>query len=289
MSIRVSLEMMLQRPDLLFVPSQGLPIVSARKTVTTVHDVGFRRVPEAYSDEARQTLGRVTRDAVTRADLLLTVSAFSNREIVEMYGVDASRIVVTPLASVMSRRSLPRKPFFLFVGRLERKKGVADLVRAFTAFKASRPADDPFELVLAGPRGYGYEEIKSEIRNSKYEKDVREIGYVPEHDVARLMGEAAAFVFPSRYEGFGMPLLEAMACSTPVIASDIPVFREVAGESALFVPVGDVQALAAALTRMADDRATRESFAHSGRERVKTFSWDETARLTWESIRNVLD
>lgn len=298
MAARVSWECLAARPDLLFVPSQGLPLLCPRRTVTTVHDVGALFAGDLYAPEAARRLRRVTADQARRADLLLTPSSFTRDEVIATYGTEPSRVVSTPLAPAVTSYPSPGSgegmgevramPFFLSVGRVERKKGTADLVHAFTAFKAARPADDPFELLLVGPPGYGHEDADAAIASSPARGQVRRLGYADSAEVARLLASATAFAFPSRYEGFGMPLLEAMRSGTPVIASDIPPHREVAGEAALLVPSGDVGALAAALGRVADDGALRARLVEAGQARAAAFSWEETARLTWEALRRVL-
>jgi glycosyltransferase involved in cell wall biosynthesis len=288
---RVTMEVGLTKPDVLFVPSQGLPRLLPKATVTTIHDLGFLRVPDAYDPQVLSKLERTTADAAARATALLTVSDFSRQEISAAYQVPAERIVVTPLAGTWDADVVSdgvSRPYFLFVGRLEKKKNVAGLVRAFDAFKRTRGAMDPFELVLAGAPGYGFDEIEAFVRASPYKNAIRLVGYAETSDLKTLMSEATAFCFPSLYEGFGIPLVDAFASGTPVIAADIPSLREVAGDAALFVPPADVEGWASAMRRVADEPALREELTAKGSARASRFSWDETARLTWEAIRNVL-
>jgi len=287
---RVSFEVLRAKPDALFVPGQGLPRLLPERTVTTVHDLGFLRVPEAYEPRLKDTLKRVTSDAVRRATKLITVSAFSRDEIAQLYRVPSATIAVTPLAGTWEQEvsSAPRKPFFLFVGRLEKKKNVAMLVRAFDAFKRGRGAGDPYELILVGAPGYGFQEIDAFIQLSPHKASIRVVGYAETDELKRLMGEATAFCFPSLYEGFGIPLVDAMGSGAPVIASDIPPHREVCADAAVFASPMDVEGWVEAMRRMADEGSLRTDLTRKGTERAKKYSWDETSRLTWEAIRNVL-
>lgn len=179
-------------------------------------------------------------------------------------------------------------PFFLVLGRVEKKKGADVAVRAFEAFKRTRPADDPFELRFLGGDGYQASDARTLAARSPYAEKIRFEGYASEAVAASALASATALLALSRAEGFGIAPLEAMRAGTPVIASDIPPFREVGGDAPLFVPVGDAQAAAAAMRRVAEDASLRERLAATGPVRAAAFSWDETARLTWESLRRVL-
>jgi len=305
---RVAWELFRRPPNVFFVPSQGLPIVfphdakTHHATATTLHDIGFRRIPGAYSASMRRELESLTRRAVKRATKILTVSAFSKQELMDAYRLPEDRIVVTPLAAdpafyhpgleaadagILEKHRLG-KQFFLYVGRLEQKKNSAILIRAFDEFKQRRGVGDPFELVLAGPHGYGFEEIKALYDASPFKNQIRNLGYIPTDEVAALMRAARAFLFPSWYEGFGIPLLEAMACGTPVIASDIPAHREVAADAAQFVPPGDVEAWVSMLEKTAFQAADREAMKQKGFARAAMFTWEKTANATWEALRGMV-
>ncbi|KKW34122.1 MAG: Glycosyl transferase, group 1, partial [Candidatus Giovannonibacteria bacterium GW2011_GWA2_53_7] len=147
---------------------------------------------------------------------------------------------------------------------------------------------DPFELVLVGPRGYGFEEIKKIYDASPVKDQIRKLGYLTTAEVASLMRAAIAFLFPSLYEGFGIPLLEAMACGTPVIASDIAVHHEVAEAAALFAPPEEIEAWVEAMEKVAFDPSARESLAQKGVVRAAMFTWEKTAQATWDVLKGMV-
>jgi glycosyltransferase involved in cell wall biosynthesis len=296
---RMSLEMLRRPPDLLFVPAQGLPRFLPKATVTTIHDLGFRLRPDLYSEKERRRLEFATADAVRRANHLLAVSQATKNDLVEQYRVDPAKVTVTPLAVDPGVwRSLPEhevrpvlsnfnlfRPYFLFVGTLQAKKNVATLLRAFGQFQQAGGRHD---LVLVGQPGHGYDAIDLAIRSLPDPLAVKLLGYQPCEIIAALLNAAAAFCFPSHFEGFGLPNLEAMACGAPLIASDLPVHHEVAGNAALFVPPTDVAGWAGALERLAANPNLRLELIDRGRERVRQFSWADTAARTWAVLRRLV-
>ncbi len=300
MPLRMGWEMLRRPPDVLFVPSEGLPWFMPRAqgkaTVTTIHDVGFLRVPNMYASSVRSRLASATRRAAHLATRIITVSAFSKREIMDAYRVPADSITVTllaadtavfhllPIEDVMRMRQTHRlgPHYFLFVGRLERKKNPLTAIRAFEIFKQSRGEGDPFELVFAGMHGFGADEVKRYMEFHPLKDHIRFLPYLPDADVAALMNGATAFLFPSWYEGFGMPNLEAMACGAPVICSDIPPHREVAEDAALFVSPREPEAWAEAMRHIVEDAVLRSSLREKGLARAAQFSWEKTAEATWK-------
>ncbi len=301
MRLRVGREMLQRPPDVLFVPSQGLPAFPPRRkgraTVTTIHDVGFRTAPALYEAGARRRIAAATRRSIRLATHLLTVSEFSKREIVRAYHVPEERITVTPLAADPAFRPYDAAAhaaaqakyrlgtqYFLCVGRVETRKNQLTLLSAFEQFKARRGFGDPFELVLAGPMGWGGDAVRRYAEASSCRDAVRFIPYLPPEDYAPLLSGATAFTFPSRYEGFGIPLVEAMAAGTPLVASDIPPHREVAGDAALFVPPQETDAWIDVLARVARDASLRGELRARGLERAQAFSWERTADRTWEAL-----
>ncbi|HTM68364.1 MAG TPA: glycosyltransferase family 1 protein [Candidatus Binatia bacterium] len=297
--VRLSWEMLTRPPDLFFVPAHVVPWVTAKRTLTTLHDVAFMAVPDAYRPVGRAYLKLMYRRAVRKARIL-TVSEFSKGEIVRYFGADPDRVTAIPLGFDAGRFGPTfddelrarlhalgvRRPYFLFVGRLEAKKNLRGLLESFRRFRAARPKDDA-KLVLVGKTGYGYDrEIRALGEDERL--SVLQKGYVAPDDMRFLYGGATAFVFPSRYEGFGIPLLEAFACGTPVIASDVTSIPEVAGEAAVYVNPDDADGIAEAMAKVADDAALRADLVAKGFSRVKRFSWDATARKTWDVMEKML-
>ena len=267
-----------------------------------MHDLGFRRRPDLYNNKTRKTLLKTTRRAIKMSKKLFAVSAFTKDELVSLYHVSADKIVVSPNAADTNVcRVLPReqtdavlarhrmgKHFFLFVGRLEAKKNLTTVIRAFELFKRWRGLGDPFELVLVGKAGFGFETIKKYYEGSPVKDQIRSLGYLPEEEVATLTNAATAYVFPSWYEGFGIPNLEAMACGVPLITSDIPVHREVAGDAAVFVKPGEPEAWAKAMRRVVEEHGLREQLVAAGAQNMQRYSWAGSAQIILETLRSLL-
>ncbi len=301
MSMRVSWEILRRRSSVLFVPGQALPIVCPHATVTTVHDLAFARRPDLYEPSTRKRLTRVTNKAIKKATKILVPSLATKQDLIDLYKIADNRIIVTPLAaSTLYRRYTQEEAratlqkyrlgtnLFLVVGRLEKKKNITNLIRAFELFKNRRGLGDPFELVFIGVPGYGYGEMKKYFELSPHKEQIRQLGYLPDEEVAPLMSQAIAYLFPSWYEGFGIPNLEAMAAGTALIASDIPAHREVVGDAGLLVPPGEPEAWAHALDRIVKDGTLRTELIAKGTEHVKQFSWEKTAEQTWEVLRSLV-
>ncbi len=300
---RVSWELFRHRPQALFVPSQGLPRFCFDVPIlTTIHDVAFHRIRPLYDPAIRRRLARVTKRSIKKAARLLAVSEFTKQELRDLYSVSGDRVTVTPLAadrtvyrrmedqtveSVLRKHRLGRT-FFLFVSRLEKKKNVAMLVRAFELFKQNRGVGDPYELVLVGEQGYGYHEMKTLIEHSPQRELIREMGYLPDEDVSALMNITAAFCFPSFYEGFGISNVEAMACGTALILSDLPVHHEVVGDGAIYVSPQEPENWAKQMERVVNDSLLRDQLIRKGMMRIAQFSWDKTAHRTWEILRSLV-
>ncbi len=294
---RLSIEMLISAPDVLFVPGHEVPFFARKSTgiVTTVHDVAFATNPGVYEPASRQRQELAVRNAIRKATLLLTPSQATKSDLETHYHVAPERIVVTPLAATMPQSqtdasALLRKlqinagQYVLSLSRLEKKKNTAMLIRAFANVKRKLGMGNPLTLVLAGTFGYGKEDILRIIREEQVEDAVRLPGYVSDDDASVLLANALCFAFPSVAEGFGIPVLEAMEHGAPVIASNIPVMREVCGDAALLVSPNDISALALAILRMMDVHV-RDEYRKKGLQHGAQFSWATSAQATWEALR----
>ncbi len=301
--LRFSFEMFRHPPDALFVPSHTIPLFHPKKTITTLHDVGFERFPELYSKAELLYHRWSARLALKHAIRVITVSEFSKREMVELYGADPEKISVVwngfdsvrcvPLSKENVRTELERRglqnPYLFFVGRLEEKKNVAGLIRIFAKVKKRLSGVLPdLELVLAGQPGYGYEKIKRAIGESGCADAIRELGWTRGEDLPLLYNGAELFLFPSLYEGFGIPAIEAMACGAPVIASNRASLPEVVGDAGLVIDPADEDAWVEAIVDALSHPEKREALRKKGWERAKFFSWEKCARETWEVIEREL-
>ena len=269
----------------------------AGKRVLSIHDLTFIVRPEWCSDVIVRLFAKHTPRFAAEADAIITGSEASKKDIVERLGIAANKITVTPYAADPAHRPVAREraledvrrelaldvPYLLFVGTLERRKNVANIVRAFGRIAA----EVPHSLVLAGGAGWGYPEIDEAILAGAFSDRVVRPGYVRAGLLPSLYSGADGFVFPSRYEGFGLPVLDAMACGCPVITSTSSSLPEVAGDAALMVGPEDVDALAEGIRRMATDAQLRDTLRAKGRARAAEFSWDRCALQTLDVYRSL--
>jgi glycosyltransferase involved in cell wall biosynthesis len=259
---------------------------SAQRTVTTFHDL-FVITGEYSTAEFRERFTAQARQAGRRSDLIIAVSRFTADQVEEFLGVEPSRIRVIPHGVHVppaAGQNTSRQNLVLFVGAIQRRKNVARLVRAFERMPAS------WRLALAGAAdGFGAAEELHAVESSPRKNDIDVLGYVTQTELEALYRRARIFAFPSLDEGFGMPVLDAMANSVPVIASRRSALPEVAGDAALLVNPDDPEEIAAAMVRLASDEALCDDLARRGRERALQFSWDSALAKTWEVYRELTD
>ncbi len=290
------------RFDVLFAPNYVPPPSRTRRLVLTVHDLAFRLFPDTASHATLRWLEDLDA-AVHRAARVITVSEATRRDVLEAYSLPPERVTAIPLGvdldlfrpspaeeiRAVRTRFRIQGPYLLSVGGIEPRKNLPALVRAF----ARLPSDLAVSLVLAGssvpwnPEGRlalqaALEELPPEVR-----RRVVLTGYVSDREKVALLGGAVALVFPSLYEGFGLPVLEAMACMTPVLTSNVSALPEVAGDAALLVDPRDEEAITAGMERLLRDEALRGRLQEEGRARASGWSWTETARRTLEVLREV--
>jgi glycosyltransferase involved in cell wall biosynthesis len=259
--------------------------------VVTIYDLSMDRLgtPSRKLFGQRRSFLRTRRTAI-RASRVVTISAHSAADIVELYGVPRERIaIVSPAvgpefspvsdpairAAVRARYGISREGFVLSGGGTEPRKNIPRLIEAFGRAPRLR---EKFNLVVVGGMERGAEPIREAVRRAGLESAVIFPGHVPLEDLRAFYSACALFVFPSLYEGFGLPVLEAMACGAPVVSSNAASLPEVAGDAALLVDPCDVEGLAAAMTHVAEDAGLREDLRKRGALRVKAFSWEQSAR-----------
>jgi len=264
----------------------------ARRLVVTIYDLSFVTHPESHLPANVEHCLRGTRLALDRADAIIAISESTRRELIETMGAPPERIVVTPLASdprlrrvsdpgrlaaVQRRYDLPER-FILFLGAMEPRKNLLRLIEAFADIDPALRRETV--LVVAGAQGWLNDSVHERVRKLGLDQSVRLAGYIEQEDLAALYCLATVFAYPSLWEGFGLPVLEAMACGTPVLTSNVSSLPEVAGDAALLVPPTDVAAIAGGLTRLLGDAALRADLAARGLRRVAEFSWERCARET---------
>jgi glycosyltransferase involved in cell wall biosynthesis len=251
--------------------------------VVTVHDLSFESEPGLMGPRDRFMFRTFVPRSVRRADRVLVVSERTKRDLVERYGVSEQKIVVTPngvdpiFRPNGSTPDVP--PYALFVGGIQPRKD------PLTAIEALALVDGDLRLVIVGDEKRGGDEVRSAVRRLGLESRVELIGYVEHESLASLYRGAACLVFPSRYEGFGLPVLEAMASGTPVVATTAGAVPEVAGDAAILVAPGDPAALADGVR---EALVKREQLVAAGLERARQFTWAETAGRTLAVYRELL-
>jgi len=279
------------RARLLFVPHYNVPVSAVARSVVTIHDLIHLKFPQFLPSKGALLYANLfLRHVVPRARAILTVSEHSRRDLVETLGLPESRITVTPLGFAPQFR--PRDPeeiaealsrlglaagYLLYVGNLKEFKNVPLLVRAYRELRQKSDGLPP--LVLVGRNSIaGFEEVIREAGGVRWLPEVRR------EDLPLVYGGAMALVFPSLYEGFGLPPLEAMACGTPVICSNRASLPEVVGDAALLIDPLSLEDLQAAMVRVAGDAGLRQALREAGLARSRRFTWRRTAEQTWEVL-----
>ncbi len=281
-------------PQLLFVPAHVLPWTwPARRlppSVVTVHDLGYHYFPESHPARQRFYLTVGTRWSVTTATRVIAVSQATAADLVRLYAVPPEKIRVVheaavPLAppcadgvAAAHRRFHLARPYALYVGTIQPRKNLERLIRAYARLAAA--GDPGWELVLAGKPGWLSDPLFTLARDLRMEHRVHFLGYVPDELLPALLRGAIFFAFPSLFEGFGLPVLEAQQLGVPVMTANSSALPEVAGNAALYVDPTDVDAIADAMLRLSQDEALRQQLIEAGYRNVERFSWEKAAQET---------
>jgi alpha-1,3-rhamnosyl/mannosyltransferase len=269
--------------DVCHAPAYTAPLWGARPLAVTLHDVSYARHPEWYPHPAGATRRWFYRRSAERADAILTDSTFSKREILAAYGGDERRIHVIALgvdAHFCPDPTVPREPIVLHVGDLHTRRNLVQLLEVVLDLRRSVSALAPLRLVLVGTDRGSLSELRAVAQAAGAADALEHYTGVSEDDLRHWYQRAAVMAYPSRYEGFGLPLLEAMACGTPVVASDAASIPEVTGTAAVLVDPLDRQAWASALHVMLTDAQAATMRSEAGIRRAAEFPWQETARRT---------
>ncbi|MCK5123072.1 MAG: glycosyltransferase family 4 protein [Candidatus Pacebacteria bacterium] len=301
---KLSREIKKDKLDILFMPIQATPFLKKPKNiklVVTVHDLAFLLFPKHFTFKDRFLLDFHTKRAVQMADKIIAPSEATKRDIVKFYGVDEGKIEVVwhgvkrqfeeaelPIGS--SASGLANKRYIFFVGSIQPRKNLVRLIEAFeilkTKFKRRRhsrmsPAEENCKLIIAGGKGWLSDEIYRKAKESKFSDEIIFKGSVSDDELANLYKNAAVFVMPSLYEGFGLPVLEAMSYGIPCVVSDNSSLREIAinnNEQACLFTTGDSNDIAEKINALLSDEGLRKELSEKGIENARRFSWEKAAR-----------
>ncbi len=296
---RLSLEMFFNPPDIFFAPGQLIPFFCPKNTVVTLHDSAFLVNKKAYKFCGRLYLKWMNKRIIAKAKMILTPSQFTKDETIRFYPkVLSEKIFVIPLACDKNiyrfftkeerDENFPlkfniTKPFAVYLGRLEEKKNISGLIKAFNLLKR----DEDIQLVLIGKEGVGFAKIKQEADLSPYKEDIITLGWLENEDIVKILNFSTVFVFPSFYEGFGLPLLESFACKTPVVAAKGHSLEEVGADAVVYFEPRSIVDMSEKIKLFFQNKEFRDNQANLGYFRSENFSWEKTAELTWQLIKRL--
>ncbi len=275
------------------------PTLPHTHTLLTVHDLSFVRVPESASPRLKAYLETVVPRSVKRADYVLADSLATKLDLIDLYGIQPERVVVllsgvdpifrpihsAKFISTQKKYQIGECPYIFAVGTVQPRKNYARLIEALSILR-SRGLE--IDLVIAGGKGWLEDPIYAALDQFSMRPYVHFIGFATDDDLPILYSHALCSVFPSLYEGFGLPILEAMACDTPVITSNLSSMPEVAGDAAVLINPYDVEDIAKGIQSVVEDSNLRQSLVQKGRERVKLFTWEKSAQQLLQIYQQLL-
>ncbi|MEH2232773.1 MAG: glycosyltransferase family 1 protein, partial [Nostoc sp.] len=267
-----------------------------------IYDLTFIKYPN-YIDSVAKTYTQRVKRCLQWTDLVLTISESSKKDIINYLEVAPEKVYVTPLASRYYSSYLSDKeniqtlekqvscydfsqPYLLFVSTLEPRKNINAIISAFNLLKQKYQIEH--QLILIGKKGWNYKPIFVDIENSPWKSQIHHLDYLSDELVALFYSKADVFVYPSHYEGFGLPVLEAMTLGAPVVSANTSSIPEVAGDAAILIDPSDSVQLAEAILKVISDSQFRQELIIKGRERAKLFSWERTAKETLKAYRAII-
>ncbi len=286
-------------PDLFLSPDGFLPLKGKTPCLPVIHDLNFEHYPEDLPPNITRWYKKKFPLFAQRAARIATVSEYSKNDISERYGIAKEKIDVVYNGAAHGFRPLPNDqvaeirrqytngaPYFLYIGALHPRKNLERLIRAYGEFR--RKNDTQTKLVIAGGNYWSYDGLKKAVETVPEKTDVVFTGRLPEHELHRLTAGALALTYVPYFEGFGIPIVEAMACDVPVITANVTAMPEVGGDAALYVDPFSEESIADALARMDKDPALREMLVEKARVQREKFSWDKTAAALWSSVEKAM-
>lgn len=297
---RFAFELWSNRPDRLWMPMQAIPLVRPRgmETIVTIHDLAFRKFPEHFPKGDFRRLKFLTDQAIRKSDRIIAVSESTKRDILFYYPDISERKIRVVYHGYeqkitdnkrqeviqISNPRFQNSRYLLYVGAIQPRKNLEMLVHAFEELKKDSRYRD-LKLVLAGERAWLWEGVLRTVEASPWREDIRVTGTITFEEREELYRNASIFVFPSLYEGFGLPVLEAFEAGVPVVCANNSSLPEVGGEGAIYFDALSVEDLVYQMQRILDKKELREEYIKKGRSQLQKFSWDKCARETIEWIR----
>jgi glycosyltransferase involved in cell wall biosynthesis len=283
------------KPDVFFSPAHYSPLWLPCPLVVTIHDLAYIYFPDEFLKKDQYKLFVWTKESVDKAKIIITVSKSTKDDVIKHYHIPEDQVQVIyngfqsyPRAKdderILKKYGVDKQKYLFFVGTLQSRKNIVRLIEAFHALRSTYP---DLLLLLSGRRGWLYDKMLERIQQLHLGDYVRELGFVPDADLASLYAHAQCFVLPSLYEGFGIPVLEAMAQGTPVVASNNSSLPEIGGEACLYVDAHDTMQIATAIERILTDKELQRSLIMKGKVNVKRFSWDTCASETFALLKQV--
>jgi glycosyltransferase involved in cell wall biosynthesis len=283
------------KPDIFLSPDGFLSLASNVKSVSVIHDLNFEHYPEDIPFFMRKYYSQMFPRFARKANRIATVSEYSKSDIVKTYHIDPSKIDVVyngagsifkPLQSAEKQQTRELfsqgREYFFFIGTLHPRKNLVNLFKAFDQFKQSDTRG--IKLILAGARMWWTDEIRLAYEGMVFRDEVIFTGRITDEELAMLMASALALTYVSYFEGFGIPILEAFQCDTPVITSNVTSMPEIAGNAAIFIDPFSITSISEAMLKVSSDNDFRQKLIVAGQEQRKKFSWEYTAEKLWESI-----
>ncbi len=299
--LRLSLEMLLHKPDALFIPAHVLPFFAPKNSYVTIHDVAYEKYPMAYGAFQSIYLEWSTRRALKHAKKVIVPTNAVKEDLIRLYEADPKKVMVShhgriPLQQVSKAEVKSNLEFFqlaeddlifFFIGRLETKKNLMVLLDAWAEVqqKVNRG-----RLFLGGMYGHGFADLFKRMESEDLRGTVLAPGYLSEEEVASIFQASIAMVLPSREEGFGLPVLQSFEADCAVICSEIPALKEVAGDAALYANPDDPKSFAKQMLRLIEDPGMKDDLVKKGFKRLKAFSWEKAAKqIASEIIENTVN
>ncbi|MFH1453372.1 MAG: glycosyltransferase family 1 protein [Armatimonadota bacterium] len=272
--------------DILFSTCNIAPLRAGCKLVTMMFDVHWLLLPQFFGNMKNFYIKKMLSATAEKSSKILTLSTCSKNDIVKLFGVSPEKVDVTfcgYMPEINGHKTVKDDKYILFVGQFHKRKNIPSLIRAFEVLKDKHAVEH--KLYLAGRSGDGDTEILKLCAGSKYADDIKVTGYILDNDLTLLYNKADIFVYPSFYEGFGIPVIEAMAHKVPVACSNASSLPEVAGDGALYFNPHNVSEIAEKIAVLAKDKKVREKLIENGLRQVKKFTWEEVAVKTLEAFK----